>query len=194
MEAQIGFKIMPYQDQIVPYNLFDKYFQITEDWSAIYIQKTPKHALTYIYTKYERFKEVCLMKFNFNDKIKFIQLENHIFSNQNVPQKDKANIARYMLLNNYGISIENNQPLMDTLGEMNIGLILEDSEKQYEYIVPHKLMQEGQCYQLKIPIIFQRHEQKVFRTVKMIINNESQVLDSKYEDRIHEIPLNIDDF
>ncbi|CAD8133374.1 unnamed protein product [Paramecium pentaurelia] len=191
MEAQIGFKIMPYQDHICSQILFAKYSQSNQDWSAIYIQKTPQHALTYIYTKYERFKEVCLMKFKFNDKIKFIQLDNENFSKYNLPSKDKAQITRVMLFSNYGITIEQNQPLMDTLGKLNIGLIMEDSEKQYEYIVPHQLLQDGECYESNIPLKFQRHESKVFRTVKLIINNESQDLD-QYQDRIHEFPLNFD--
>ncbi|CAD8175844.1 unnamed protein product [Paramecium octaurelia] len=190
MEAQIGFKIMPYQAQNNSYDLFAKYSQAASDWSAIYIQKTPQHALTYIYTKYERFKEVCLMKFRFNQKIKFIQLDNEIFSKSNLSSENKAQISKAMLFSNYGIQIEQNQPLMDTLGTLNIGLIMEDSEKQYEYIVPHNLMQGGECYESTIPIRFQRHETKVFRTVKLIINDESKDVDSIYQDRIHEIPIN----
>ena len=48
------------------------------------------------------------MKFDFNEKIKFIQLDDPIFSNYNCPSKDKADKTRAMLFNNYGIKIEKN--------------------------------------------------------------------------------------
>jgi hypothetical protein len=61
--------------------------------------------MTYIYTKYELFKEVCLMKFTFNERIKFILIDHPKLSLENISSKEKAIIVKEILRNKYNIYI-----------------------------------------------------------------------------------------
>lgn len=50
--------------------------------------------MTYIYTKYEKFKEVCLMEFTFHENIKFITVDHDAITQHNITSEEKGRIVK----------------------------------------------------------------------------------------------------
>jgi hypothetical protein len=163
-EQLIGWKVI----STIEENQHDVFKGQTEnDWSAIYIQFSKQHALRYLSTKYEQFLNVSLSKFVFDEKIKFLKIDDDWMFDEKLSSLEKAKKIKQYIIQNELFNINPENPLMKELGKFKCCLITFDTEFNQEMVVPHLLLEDDSLIQYKVDCKFYRNGNNFLKTDKV---------------------------
>lgn len=167
----IGWKVISLESH-PDYSVFAG--QTNNDWSAIYIQLTPEHALRYLETKYEKYKHIGLCRFEFSDKISFYSYDSDEIRNMKISSKDKANLVKREISKVY--KIDEAEPLMKEIGKFECCLVTYDNESSREIVVPHSLLTDDRYITYSIKAEFFRHPESICETSGCKVDDTELVL------------------
>ena len=145
------------------------------DWAALYLQFRVDHVLGTLPYRWEpksytwesvesvSYQEAALIRVSFTAPLCVVVMRGALLSDGSLSGKDKADIIKKEL----GIPLE--LPLMDGMGERGKCAAVEETEGEWELVIPHSLLRNIQVQEEEL-VQFMKHAQfpvtKCWRDVK----------------------------
>lgn len=122
------------------------------DWHALYTQFQRDHVLGTLPYRWKDYQEATLVKATFEEAIDIVVVHGALFYDGTVNDQKKADVIKRTL------GLDPEQPLMTMLGKLRQVALIQETETEWELILPHDLLLQGLLPFSEVCVAhFQRH-------------------------------------